>query len=383
MAVFYSIFVYTVIVSLFGAYVHNARIKDFRINDNGKTISFFLAIASVFLIVFFAGFRTRFADTPAYIDWFNNASINFTDLIELSKDSKCIGFEFLMLIFKKFISSDANAFLMFLAIFQGTVIANFYYKYSSDYAFSMFLFTASTGFVWMFNGVRQFTAICIILLFFDYVLQRKTLKFLLIVLVACTIHISAVVWIPVYFLVRFKPFSKPFWALVVIGLLSVLFIDNFTGLLDSALQGTAYDGIGQTMTGYTDAATDFVDDGVNFIRVIIAAIPFLLALIEKRYIDEFSNPLIDICINLSVISAGIYFIGVFTSGIIIGRLPMYFMLASYIALPWIINRAYTGNVKPVLKGLCIAGYTAYFFYVMVVQNTGRYESDILKIYLYN
>ena len=383
MVVFYSIFVYTVAVSLFGAYVHNARIKDFRVNDNGKTISFFLAMASMLLIVLFAGLRTRFADTPAYIDWFNNASINFTDLIELSKDSKCIGFEFLILVFKKFISDNANAFLMFLAVFQGIVVANFYYKYSSDYAFSMFLFTASTGFVWMFNGVRQFTAICIILLFFDFVLQRKTFKFFIVVLVACTIHISAIVWIPVYFIVRFKPFSKPFWLLIVIGLLSVFFIDNFTGFLDSALQGTVYDGIGQTMTGYTDAATDFVDDGVNFVRVIIAAIPSLFALIQKRYVDEFSNPLIDICINLSVISAGIYFIGVFTSGIIIGRLPMYFMLASYIALPWIINRAYAGNFKFVLKGLCITGYIAYFLYVMVAQNTGRYESDILNIYLYS
>lgn len=383
MVVYYSIIVYTVAVSLFGAYVHNARIKDFRINDNGKTISFFLAIASVFLIVLFAGFRTRFADTPAYINWFNNASINFTDLIELSKDSKCIGFEFLILVFKKFISDNANAFLMFLAAFQGIVIANFYYKYSSDYAFSMFLFTASTEFLWMFNGIRQFTAVCIVLLFFDYVLQKKTFKFLLIVLVACTIHISAVVWIPVYFLVRFKPFSKPFWALVAIGLLSVFFIDNFTGLLDSALQGTAYDGMGQIMTNYTDKATGFVDDGVNFIRVIIAAIPSVLALIQKKYVDEFSNPLIDICINLSVVATGIYFVGVFTSGIIVGRLPEYFTLASYIVLPWIINRVYTENVKSVLKGLCIMGYIAYFLYVMVVQNTGRYESDILKIYLYN
>lgn len=41
MVVYYSIIVYTVAVSLFGAFVHNARIKDFRINDNGKTISFF------------------------------------------------------------------------------------------------------------------------------------------------------------------------------------------------------------------------------------------------------------------------------------------------------------------------------------------------------
>ena len=163
----------------------------------------------------------------------------------------------------------------------------------------------------------------------------------------------------------------------------MFFIDNFTGLLDNALQGTAYDGMGQTMTNYTDEATGFVDDGVNFIRVIIAAIPSVLALIQKKYVDEFSNPLVDICINLSVVATGIYFVGVFTSGIIVGRLPEYFTLASYIVLPWIINRVYTGNVKSVLKGLCIMGYIAYFLYVMVVQNTGRYESDILKIYLYN
>lgn len=53
MVVYYSIIVYTVAVSLFGAFVHNARIKDFRINDNGKTISFFFSNSiSVFDSVF-------------------------------------------------------------------------------------------------------------------------------------------------------------------------------------------------------------------------------------------------------------------------------------------------------------------------------------------
>lgn len=383
MTVHLSIFAFACIFSFFASYAYRT---SHNINTDTvpcKTISLFAALVSLSLLVFFVGMRTRFADTPAYITWFNETTTDFDDLKNIyEEDSEGIGFVFLMKVFKRFVSSDFNVFFMFLAIFQAFSIAKLYQKYSIDYAFTIFLFMTSTSYVWMMNGIRQFTAVCVILCFFDNVLDKKFLRFLLVVLIASTIHSSAIIWIVVYFIVRFKPFSWQIWVCVFATLIVIFFIDQFTTLLDSSLEGTAYEGTGEHLMSYTDASTGFTDDGVNPIRVLIAAVPSVIALCRRKRIEEISNPFIDVCINLSVATVGIYVLGVFTSGILVGRIPMYFMLTNYILLPWLIEKTFDGRTKTLIKFACILFYLLYFYYVMVLQGTAKYESSVLGIYQY-
>lgn len=43
---------------------------------------------------------------------------------------------------------------------------------------------------------------------------------------------------------------------------------------------------------------------------------------------------------MSIVSAGIYLVSMFTSGIYIGRLPIYCSLYSYVLLPWEIKHLF-------------------------------------------
>lgn len=340
-----------------------------------RSIGLFWAIVSFSLLVFFAGMRSGYGDTPAYISGFNAFSVD-TNLLEIFKsDSDQKGYDCLLFLFKKYISTDYTVFFMALAIFQGLSIAKLFCKYSCNFFMSVFLFMASTSFVWMMNGVRQFLAASIILFFFDYVVERKFWKFLIVLLVAFLVHESAIVWLPVYFIVAFKPWSFKIWACVAATLVVVFVLDQYTAFFDdSALEEME---IMSTMLNYDNGQ----DDGVNPIRVLIAAVPAVLAFLCRKRIKEVNAPLINICINLSVVGVGVYIVGVVTSGIMVGRIPIYFTLTNYILLPWLIDNVLTGKTKTAIKILCYVFYLIYFVYSLYYAGDPHYYSNQLGLSL--
>lgn len=340
-----------------------------------RSIGLFWAIVSFSLLVFFVGMRSGYGDTPAYISGFNAFSVD-TNLLEIFKsDSDQKGYDLLLFIFKKYISRDYTVFFMALAIFQGLAIAKLFCKYSCNFFMSVFLFMASTSFVWMMNGIRQFLAACIILFFFDYVVERKFWKFLIVLLVAFLVHESAIVWLPVYFIVAFKPWSFKIWACVAATLVVVFVLDQYTAFFDdSALEDMEYM---STMLNYGDGQ----DDGVNPIRVLIAAVPAGIAFIGKKKTTEVDKPLINICINLSLVSVGVYAVGVVTSGIMVGRVPIYFLVLNYVLLPWLLKNVLTGKSKKVITILCYVFYLIYFIYSLYYAGDPHYYSNRLGLSL--
>ena len=383
MVLYFGILVYTYIAASIGCVLKKSKkhaviysYADEQIYlKNQKTISLFFACISFSLLVFFVGMRTRYADTSAYILRFNNISPDLS-LIRtyIAEKTEDIGFQILMVLFKRFVSQSANDWLMFLAIFQAGAVVLLYYKYSDNFAMSAYLFIASTTFTWMMNGIRQFTAACLILYFFDFVVKRKTLKFILVVIAASTIHFSAIVWILVYFIVRLRPWSKEIWICVLLTIAFAMGIDEFMAMLDNSLAGTSYEGTGDLLLNYAD------DDGVNFIRVIIAAVAPLLALMFRKNIKNKTPDVIKIFINMSVVGVGIYLIGTVTSGIMVGRMPIYFTVTNYILLPWVLENAIKGKLKIFMKFMCYIMYFLYFYYVMEIQGFGNYTSSILNLY---
>lgn len=384
MVVYYSIFAFTCFFAFLGCILQNQKYvkssnKGRDIEEsikNEKSISLFFALVSFSLLVYFVGMRTAFIDTYAYIMMFNGSSTDLSELKVLyENDVKGIGFQAMMIFFKKYISSDVNAWFMFLAIFQAGAVVKIYYKYSVNFFMSAYLFIASTTFTWMMNGIRQFTAVCLILYFLDWAFEKKTIKFIMIILLAYTIHDSAIFWIPVYFIMHFKPYSKKIWICVILTLVLVFGIDQFTDLLDASTEGTEYEGLGTEITHYGN------DDGVSLIRVAVAAVPAAIALLRRKIVLEKSNHIIDCLINMSVVAVGVYLVGVVTSGILVGRIPIYFTVTNFILLPWLLNNTFDGKVRTIIKAICYVLYFAYFYYGMVmVKGFSIYESAPLGIY---
>ena len=390
MIVYYSIFAYTCLISYFGCYLYRRNLANGpQIDDDAylvkaeKSIGLFWALVSMALMVIFVGQRSEYGDTAAYINAFEHASPNltFNDLFGATGvDSP--GFNLLMVLFKKYVSTDYNAWFTFLAIFQAGAVVSLYYRYSCNYFMSIYLFIASTSFTWMFNGIRQFTSVCLIFYFINFVFDRKLVLFAIVLYLACSIHDTAILWVPIFFIVRFKPFSKQIWFFVILTIIAFFFITEFTSLLDSSLEGTQYEGYGDTMINYDPNGTGVADDGVNPIRAVVSAITPAIALWRWKYIKERTNPIIDTCINLGTAAAGVNLLGVVTSGILVGRIPIYYTPVNFIVLPWLMKYAFNKKLQKVFLIALYAFYFLFFLYEMVYMKTGIYISKTLGLYYY-
>ena len=159
--------------------------------------------------------------------------------------------------------------------------------------------------------------------------------------------------IPAIFIANTKPWSYTSVFIICAVLLISLYAAQFTDLLSDLLAETQYDGITNQFLS---------DDGTNLLRVLVYSIPTLLSLIFRRQLLSQNNHLINFCINMSIISMGFYIISMFTSGIYIGRIPIYFSLYNYILLPYEVETIFTKPSAKVVYLLMIVFYLFYFYY---------------------
>lgn len=303
--------------------------------------------------------RSGFGDTEAYRQSFLDAPETVSQIsMYLSEHPKDQGFSVLMILMKSIIGNSDKLFFLLIAVFQLFCIIYFFRKYSDDFLLCMFMFVASTDYLsWMFNGMRQFIAVSIILLSFGLVLKKRYIPAICLVLLASTIHGSALIMLPIIFVIRGKSWNKRTILMIVSICVAILFIGQFTSALDTMLAETQY----------SDLITNEIwtnDNGTNIFRVLFYSIPAILSLVGRHYVEEENSPVINMCVNCSICTALIYLLSVFSSGIYIGRLPIYTTLQGYAAVPWLIDHMFTKESARLVRIALIGGFLAFFYYQM-------------------
>lgn len=276
------------------------------------------AVLFVLPYILWATFRKGGADTGMYKTIFLSTSSSLSDIPALFfSDAKDPGFTALTILFKSIFGNQTNLFFFIIAAFQILCIAYVFRKYSSSYWISIFLFIASTDYIsWTWNGVRQFIAVVMIFVCFEWLLEQKYTRLIIVILIASLIHGSAILMIPIIFIVQGKAWNKKTILMLIATMVVISFIDNFTPILNDLLQETQYDGV-MTNEIWT------VDDGANIVRVLVYSVPALLSLVGLKYVKLANDPMINICINCSIVTMALYLVASVTSGIYVGRLPIY------------------------------------------------------------
>ncbi len=317
------------------------------------------AVLASLPIIFAAGMRGNVGDTGLYREGFLSLPGSIFEIPQyVSTVEKDKGFAVFQIVLKSIIGERDVLFLFIIAVIQGACLFYVYRKYSESFATSMFLFIASSDYMsWMFNGMRQFIAVTILFACFGLILKKKYIPLIVIILLVSTIHASALIMLPIIFIVQGKAWNWRTLLFIMMVLLAVAFVGNFTSLLETSLQNTQYDSV---VTG--DLWLN--DDGTNIIRTLIYSIPAILALVVRRFIDDEDDPIINMSVNFSIIAAGLYLLSSFSSGVYIGRLPIYFSLYSYISLPWMIKHCFTKKSAEMLYAIMIVGYVAFYYYQM-------------------
>lgn len=308
-------------------------------------------------LVIWSGFRGYVGDTGAYMEMFGEIPKGLANIpAYMSTVEKDKGFYFLTALIKNIVGENVEIYFIILALIQVILLIKVYRKYSFNYAVTFFLFVASTDYIsWMFNGIRQFTAVTITFFAFEYILKKKYIPAIIIVLVASLFHGSALLVLPFIFVAQGDAWNKKTLLFIAAVIVAVMFVGQFTDILDTLLAETQYENV-------VSDWQEWQDDGTNIIRVLVYAIPAALSLIGLRFIKNENNPVINLCVNMSIVSVGFYVVSMFTSGIFIGRLPIYFSLYGYILLPWEIEHMFTEKSVKLVYMFMIAAYMVFYYY---------------------
>ena len=342
-------------------------------------------IVSVPLII--CALRSSFGDTFSYIGGFKDLPPMSTYLETYEARKSCQLFYGLEVIFKYYIWDDYHAWLSLIALVQIACVIKVLQKYSVHVGISFYLFVASGMiFSWMFNGIKQFLVAAILFACVDWILEKKWVRFTVVLLFftgfgqiagmlgfgsppwwLCGFHQTAIIMLPIVFCCTGKMLNKKVW--IVIGFLAFLLISGlFAPFLETAVENSSYE---------NDLQYLGAESGMNVWRFLVSLVPPGMVLLRRKQIlEEGTTPIIDLSINMSFVSSVIYLISTVTSGIYVGRLPIYCELYNLILYPWLFMHPYRKEKKWLLPVMC-AFYLAFFVYQMYVAFGEHYFSNVL------
>ena len=163
--------------------------------------------------------------------------------------------------------------------------------------------------------------------------------------------------IPLAYVMQGSLMNRKMLLLILGTVLLMPFADRFMPVLTDLLADTQYNDI-------TANEVWTMDDGTNLIRVLVYSVPALIALLGRRYLAGSADRVMNICINGALITMALYLISSVTSGIYVGRLPIYTTFYGYMALPWILDQIFEKQTRAVILVLMVGFYTAFYYYQM-------------------
>lgn len=331
-----------------------------------------VAYVTIAYIIFWVGIRSGVADTRAYIGGFEANHQSLADIPSiLLSNGKGNGWTTLLVLFKNCISTDYHAWLMTMALFMGLAIAHCYQRYSEAFFFCMLIFILNGNQSWMLNGMRQFFCVCVLALALPWLIAGKKWHYLTLLIILSSIHFTVLLMIPLYFVLRQEPWSKLIWMSVAAIVCACYMADSVAVFAQDSLRSTSY-------AGSTVFNPDEADNGVHPLRVLVAAVPACLAWVNRKRLTKENNMLLNICVNASLFSAMLYLFGVFTSGILMGRLPVYCEIFATLGLPAIINRFSKARHRKLLYTSSVIFYS--LFYCAILGNS-YYVSELTGVVL--
>ena len=348
------VFIFSILSRLVAkpAYIDNSIDTNYP-----KPNKFFVFLVMATLVIV-SGLRVNIGDTFVYMASYERNDLSW----ELVRSGKDIGFGILQMILQSF-SKDPQFMIFTMALITNVLIVLVFYNYSRIFELSTYVYITGNTYLVSMNGIRQVLAASICFIAIKYLLERNFFKYALLIVIASTIHFSALIMLPVYFLVQLKAWSKYTFIMIGASVAIVFSFETFTTLLFSALEDTQY-----------SEYSSFNEGGANIIRVVVSAAPLVLAYIGRERMRQVF-PKIDFIVNMSIL--GLLFMIISTQSWIFARVSIYFNLYQLILVSWVLE-AFTKKDQRFLYYCIIILYVAYYYYEMVISLGRDDRSPILE-----
>lgn len=319
---------------------------------------FMLRKADIFMIVVivwmtcFSFLRTSYNDTWNYIYAWNSsdgvkAFLGSGELLDLTSNP-------LSNLWREIshdISNNYHIYFFPPALLSSFAAVKLFKRYSVDPAFSMLIFFSLGTYITYVAALKQCFAIFFLLLSIPYAIDRKYIRFYLLVFLAILFHTHAFMFAIVPLL-----FGKP-WGKMSIGFLLAAFFSMAT--YDATLG--AFMEYAQSIGALVAEIEVFDNNSINVLRVVVYWVPAMLALAFRKRLFSNSTRVENLFVNMSMISAFILMIGLVQAANLFARMAAYFEIATAISLPWMIKKLFT---KRSVRAVTICAAILYFGYFL-------------------
>lgn len=360
---FYCIFE---IISLMFIYAAQTKRNKYLINNNKKNISikstsnltikryniiFFLSMVPIIILIGLRNISVGY-DTSAYVEVFFRV---LSDSLRVS-DSEWLSVGYIFLC--KIIGFFSNDSYVLYNLTFATLTVYFLYKSiwenSKNPVFSIFILFSTCLVYQAFNQSRQMLAISMMLYAWKYIEKKQIKKYLLMCLLAFSIHKSALVMLPFYWISKIKINKKT----LIKYTISSTFIFAFFGTIKKVLLMTYY---GKTYLdrGFFSSQTSTVFNLIFRLGLLFACLYYskYIKEDEKKELNGLFNMSIW-CIMFQLLTLKIY---------IFGRITTYFYIFYVLLIPNIYAKISSKKKKTVFLVmnifLFVIFHICYFFLV--------------------
>jgi len=265
----------------------------------------------------FVGFSDMFGGYDRYIygEIFDNIADvttikgDYSDSLLYNFYSSEIGYTLLNVLIS-FFTENRYIFILIVTLIIYTLLFVSIKKYTVNYPLATILFLG-LWFFFTFTYLRQVLGATIVWLGIQYVIERKFWKFLMVFLIAFSMHNSAIIFFPLYFVPRRK-----FSPRLIVGIMLSLLILGLSPLPNSLFQ--VYES-----SSIVERHADYNASGGLRIPYILEAF-FFLYLILKNYSDIPNDKSYIVLMNMALIFCGILLLFVRSENG--GRLSWYYMI---------------------------------------------------------
>lgn len=317
-------------------------------------------IIAIFWLCCFSFLRDTYNDTLTYRIHFAQAEsvdefVSSGGLLDLTGNP-------LSLLYRDFIrgiTDDYHIYFLFPAFLSSFAVIKLCRAYSVNPAFSILIFFSIGTYLMYVAALKQCIAIFILLLALPYAVEKKYVRFYLLVFLAILFHTHAFMFALVPFLMD-PPWGKKTWLLLCAVLFAMATYDYTLG---------AFMRYAQSIGALVDDSELFDGHSINVLRILVYWIPALLALVFRKRLFSDSTRTENLFVNMSIVSAFILTIGLIQGANLFARMAGYFEIATIIALPWMINKLFTPSSARFVSCCASILYFIYFWYENVINKS--------------
>lgn len=243
----------------------------------------------------------------------------------------------------------------------------FIYKYSSNIYMSAFLFVTLGFFGFAQTGFRQTIAISICLWAYDFIVKKKFLSFLLITLLAGSMHQTAIIFIPMYFVGQLELNRKNviimMVALAFVYVFSSVFFNFFNNLFKMDYAGA------KNIKSLTGRIVNFTIIGIIFVLLY-------LSLNEKNEYEKLLTKSHTDALAFSLMIGAVCYALQFKLEIM-QRIALYYLSAiNYVIIPNVIE-SFKDKKTVLVLNICFFVFSAVLFIVGMYRNNQYIFSYII------